>query len=217
MNLHRLNQDDDLRAPIIGIDRHRIQTDGQGVTTLVGFHGCPLYCRYCLNDQCHYPEGICQILSPEELYEEVKLDDLYFLATGGGITFGGGEPCLQSQFIRKFRECCGPQWKINVETCLNISRSYLELLVPVVDQYIIDIKETNSYIYRRYTKVDNQQMLHNLSWLLQQVDSSRILSRIPRIPHFNTQLHISRSIAHLKSLGITRFDVFSYQIKAPFK
>jgi len=87
----------------------------------------------------------------------------------------------------------------------------------VVDQYIIDIKETNSHIYRRYTKVDNQQMLHNLSWLLQQVDSSRILIRIPRIPHFNTQLHISRSIAHLKSLGITRFDVFSYQIKAPFK
>lgn len=217
MNPHRLNQDDDLRAPIIGIDRHRIQTDGQGVTTLVGFHGCPLYCRYCLNDQCHYPEGIYRILSPEELYEEVKLDDLYFLATGGGITFGGGEPCLQSRFIRKFRECCGPQWKINVETCLNISRSHLELLVPVVDQYIIDIKETNSHIYRRYTKVDNQQMLHNLSWLLQQVDSSRILIRIPRIPHFNTQLHISRSIAHLKSLGITRFDVFSYQIKAPFK
>ena len=36
-------------ARIIGIARHRLSTDGDGVTTLVAFHGCPLHCRYCLN------------------------------------------------------------------------------------------------------------------------------------------------------------------------
>lgn len=36
-------------ARIIGIARHRLPTDGDGVTTLVAFHGCPLRCRHCLN------------------------------------------------------------------------------------------------------------------------------------------------------------------------
>lgn len=38
-----------IQAPVIAVSRHRIQTDGQGVTTLVCFHGCPLRCRCCLN------------------------------------------------------------------------------------------------------------------------------------------------------------------------
>lgn len=36
-------------APVAAIARHRLTTDGQGVTTLVAFAGCPLRCRYCLN------------------------------------------------------------------------------------------------------------------------------------------------------------------------
>lgn len=39
------------RAKVIGVARHRLATDGDGVTTLVAFHGCPLHCRYCLNPQ----------------------------------------------------------------------------------------------------------------------------------------------------------------------
>lgn len=38
-------------ARIIGIARHRLSTDGDGVTALVAFHGCPIHCRYCLNPQ----------------------------------------------------------------------------------------------------------------------------------------------------------------------
>ena len=41
-----------MSIPMIGICRHRLVTDGQGVTTLVAFHGCPLRCKYCLNAQC---------------------------------------------------------------------------------------------------------------------------------------------------------------------
>ena len=43
------------KAPLIGICRHRLTTDGTGVTTLVAFHGCPLHCQYCLNPQCLLP------------------------------------------------------------------------------------------------------------------------------------------------------------------
>ncbi|MBO4381812.1 MAG: 4Fe-4S cluster-binding domain-containing protein, partial [Bacteroidales bacterium] len=58
---------DALEAPFIGINRHRIEVDGEGVTTLAAFHGCPLHCRYCLNPRCldanarvlrHTPESL---------------------------------------------------------------------------------------------------------------------------------------------------------------
>lgn len=80
------------KAPVFAVSRHRLGTDGAGVTTLVGFRGCPLGCRYCLNPEC-VSDGVKTLyLTPEELYNRVKQDRLYFLATGGGVTFGGGEP-----------------------------------------------------------------------------------------------------------------------------
>ena len=78
------------RAKIIGIARHRLLTDGDGVTTLVAFHGCPLCCRYCLNPQSLGDGGRFREYSPEQLYAETRIDELYFIATNGGVTFGGG-------------------------------------------------------------------------------------------------------------------------------
>ncbi|WP_303274161.1 radical SAM protein, partial [uncultured Duncaniella sp.] len=103
-------------AKIIGIARHRLSTDGDGVTTLVAFHGCTLRCRYCLNPQSLGDSGRFREYSPEQLYAETRIDELYFIATNGGVTFGGGEPCLRPDFIRHFRELCGESWQINLET-----------------------------------------------------------------------------------------------------
>ncbi len=125
---------------VIGIARHRLQTDGQGVSTLVAFHGCPLHCRYCLNPQSLNNGRYWKRYDCRTLYEEVKVDELYFLATGGGVTFGGGEPCLQSEFIGKFRNFVGKEWLLTVETSLNVGQEYVERLLPVVDRFIIDIK-----------------------------------------------------------------------------
>ena len=91
-------------VPILGVNRHRLLIDGEGVTTLVAFHGCPLHCKYCLNPQSLSDDFDFPLYSCEQLYERVKVDELYFLATRGGITFGGGEPCLRSEFINRFRE-----------------------------------------------------------------------------------------------------------------
>lgn len=61
------------RVKIIGIARHRLSTDGDGVTTLVAFHGCPLRCRYCLNPQSLDNGDRFREYSPEELYAETRL------------------------------------------------------------------------------------------------------------------------------------------------
>jgi len=88
-----------MTAPVITCDRHRIATDGVGVTTLVCFHGCPLRCKYCINPFSFAPDTRRADMTAEQLYQKVKVDELYFLATGGGITFGGGEPLLYPEFL----------------------------------------------------------------------------------------------------------------------
>lgn len=197
-------------VPIIGISRHRLATDGKGVTTLVAFHGCPLRCKYCLNPQSLQPAGIWKHYDCLQVYEEVKIDELYFIATGGGVTFGGGEPLLQSDFICDFRELCGPQWQLTVETSLNVSQKQIEKLLPVIDHYIIDIKDMNRDIYKQYTGKENQQVISNLHWLISQGKAEQITVRIPHIPSYNTSLDMEKSMYQLKELGLSHFDQFIY-------
>ena len=89
-------------APLICIDRHRLTIDGEGVTTLVAFHGCPLHCKYCLNPQCLEADGVWQEMDTELLMMNVEMDNLYFLATGGGICFGGGNHSCEAHSSRNF-------------------------------------------------------------------------------------------------------------------
>ena len=199
-------------APLIGVARHRLTVDGEGVTTLVAFHGCTLHCRYCLNAHCLKPDGVWRNVAPDELLAEVMIDNLYFLATGGGITFGGGEPAIRSEFIEAFCRMAPPEWHITIETALNVERHHLERLLPLIHEYYIDIKDVNHDIYRRYTGQDNQRVLDNLQWLLQHdgmVD--RIVVRVPHIPDYNTDEDVRHTREFLTSLGITRIDEFTYQ------
>ena len=200
-------------AKIIGIARHRLSTDGDGVTTLVAFHDCPLRCRYCLNPQSLGDGGRCREFSPEELYAETRIDELYFIATNGGVTFGGGEPCLRPQFIREFRELCGPAWQLNLETSLNVPSVNIETLLPVVNTMIIDIKDINPDVYRSYTGQSNDLVLDNLRLIANAGRQSDCIVRIPLIPGYNTDTDREASRKALEVLGFDRFDLFTYQIR----
>lgn len=197
-------------APIIGIERHRITTDGQGVTTLVAFHGCPLRCRYCQNPQCFDEERKWRTVSPRELVEEVAVDNLYFVATGGGVTFGGGEPLLRSAFIAEFRRIANPAWNISLETSLNVDTRQLKEVMPYVDHYYIDIKDMKPDTYRQYTGKDNSLVLTNLNLLATDIPQEKITIRLPLIPAYNNSTAREASLKTLQSLGFTTFDLFNY-------
>lgn len=197
---------------VIGLSRHRLTTDGQGVTTLVAFNGCPLRCKYCLNKACWDPAKGKEY-TPETLYEEVKIDQLYFLATRGGVTFGGGEPLLHGDFLKAFRECCGPQWQLVAETSLNVPSEIVQELDGLLDGYIIDIKDVNPIVYQAYTGKDNALVLKNLEWLLRQGGPERLTVRVPHIPDFNTDEDVARSLEHLRAMGVKHLDEFTYIIR----
>ena len=89
--------------PLLSLVRLRMGTDGAGVTTLVAGAGCPLSCRWCIN-KALLAEAPAEPVTASALIERLSIDDLYFRATGGGPTFGGGEALLHAAFLKRFRE-----------------------------------------------------------------------------------------------------------------
>ena len=200
-------------APVISCSRLRMATDGQGVTTLVVFHDCPLRCRYCINSYSFDPSTKREDMTPQELYDRVKIDDLYFVATGGGVTFGGGEPPLRAEFLREFRALCGDRWHLCAETSLNVPSEAVRMAAECIDTFYVDCKDTDPEIYRAYTGKDNGRMLENLRLLLSLVGSERVVVRVPLIPDYNTPAHQEASRERLRDMGVTQFDLFPYKVR----
>ena len=138
---------------------------------------------------------------------------IYFLYTGGGICFGGGEPLLRTDFIHEFRKLCGDAWKITAETSLTVPRSSVEIAAEVIDDFIVDIKDTNPAIYKAYTGRSNRLSMQNLRWLISAKGAEHIMVRVPLIPNFNTDADCDRSVGLLRDMGITQIDRFEYVIR----
>lgn len=83
----------------------------------------------------------------------MMVDNIYLLATGGGVCFGGGEPLLQTDYIQEFRELCPKEWKITIETSLNVSTVNVMSVANIIDQWIIDVKDMNPEIALTYIRV----------------------------------------------------------------
>lgn len=185
-------------------------TDGKGISTLITFYGCPLNCKYCLNPQCKSESTPCTYIEPNDLVNLLMVDDIYFKSTGGGIVFGGGEPLLNAEYIKEVCDLVPLQWKIRIETSLNVKWDKIELLLPYIDQWIIDIKDSNTEIYKNYTGADNLKVYDNVLRLSHKTGKEKLLIRIPKIPNYNTEKNIQESVKLYSNLG--NIDIFNYKI-----
>lgn len=191
-----------------------METDGDGVTTLVAAKGCPLSCKYCINKSVLADAEGHRFVTPSELLEMVRIDDLYFQATGGGIVFGGGESLLHADFIKEFAELMPEGWKLLVETCLNVPEQNLRTVMPYVDYYIADMKESNPEVYRAYTGADSAQAWSNLRVLADEGCGKKVRVRVPLIPGFNTSEDCKRTAERIREIGeFDCIDVFPYIIR----
>ena len=201
-------------APLIGLSRLRLGTDGKGIRTLIAFHDCELDCKYCLNPQCKslYSGRNIKYMSAKDIIKTIKKDELYYIATNGGITLGGGEPLLHCQFlIDDIFTVYGKQWHVTVETSLHVIPWMLFDMAPYIDEYVVDIKDMNPDIYKLYTGKDNAVVKSNLRWLIENGKAEHITVRLPLIPNFNTEEDRQKSKRELESMGITKFDMFTYR------
>lgn len=203
-----------LYFPTIGIERLRMGRDGAGVTTLVAAYGCPLRCKYCLNPMCFEETFKPKRYTPQELLEMLRIDDLYFQATGGGVMFGGGEPLLYADFIHEFRKIAPKEWKLSVETSLQVKKESLALVIEDIDYYLIDCKDMNAQIYQSYTGKDQTKFLDNLQFLGEHVETFKVTVRVPRIMDYNQTSDVKRSVAKLQEMGFSNLDLFTYDVTA---
>ncbi len=203
-------QENEPRYPLLGLSRHRMEVDGAGVTTLVAGAGCPLSCAYCINKSLLRQAPT--FVTAAELYEKVKIDDLYFRATGGGLCFGGGESLLHADFYERLRPLC-PGWRFTAETSLNVSRETFVRCVPLFDAFIVDVKTLDPVIYEGYTGKLPGPVLENLRLLLRAVGPERVHLRVPLIPGYNDEADQDKTEAALRELGLTKIERFPYVLR----
>lgn len=132
---------------------HSIQSfstmDGPGIRSVVFMYGCPLRCVYCHNPDTWYAPRQ-DATSPHELVEKL----LRFLPyiKSGGVTFSGGEPLLQSEFIAECADILHDHnVSIAIDTSGEIYNDSVAKLLSRTDIALLDIKFTNEDDYRRYT------------------------------------------------------------------
>ena len=181
--------------------------DGPGLRCVLFLQGCPLRCLYCHNPDTWDPDGGREVSAAEIVREIAEYRN--FIRTGG-VTLSGGEPLLHPGFIEGFRACCGGRWRLAVETSLQVPRETVERMLGVVDGFIVDVKDMNPEIYRRYTGRDNGQAVENLRLLAERGRAGDVLARVPLIPGYNTEADRRESIRQLEGMGFGRFDEFTY-------
>jgi len=113
--------------------------------------GCPLRCLFCHNPDTWEKTSKTKITS-KQLVDEIRKYRPY-IEQGGGVTFSGGEPLFQSEFLLEVLKLCK---KAGIHTCLDTSGTgyyinYLDDILKYTDLVILDVKAIDPYEYKKIT------------------------------------------------------------------
>jgi len=148
-------------------------------------------CRNCMECAKACPsEAIKQWgknMSIDECMEVIRKDKGFYDKSGGGVTVSGGEPLMQSDFVRDFFHACKEE-KIHTccETTLHADWKNIEKILPYTDLIITDIKHMDEQIHKSYTGVSNKLILKNMKMLID--NNKDVILRIPIIPRVNDDM-----------------------------
>ncbi len=127
--------------------------DGPGIRTVVFFQGCALRCLFCHNPESWKMNGGKEISSDELIKKLIRFKP-YFERSGGGVTFSGGEPLLQSEFLIEMLKKCK---EAGIHTCIDTAGvglgDYDEIL-SLTDLVLYDIKAVGKEEYRKMCSLD---------------------------------------------------------------
>ncbi|MBF4693513.1 pyruvate formate lyase-activating protein [Fusibacter sp. Q10-2] len=145
---------------------HSIETmglvDGPGIRTIFFLQGCPLKCQYCHNPDSQHFMGE-QHISVKEVVDMANRYREYYEASGGGVTFSGGEPLMQGAFLVKALEALKAQ---GISTCVDTSghgvKRFYSKILKLTDTLLLDIKHVD---HARHTKLTGRDMTGILSFI----------------------------------------------------
>jgi pyruvate formate lyase activating enzyme len=146
-----------------------------------------------------------------EVIEEIEKDTVFHDESGGGVTFSGGEPLMQSNFLEALLKLCKER-RIHtaVETCGLADSEALLRISTYVDLYLYDLKLMNVEKHRLFTDMPNEVILKNLRLL--SLNHNRIIVRFPIIPGVNDDdenvLQIGRFVSAMTK--VREIDLLPY-------
>ena len=201
--------------------------DGPGIRTTIFLKGCPLRCMW-----CHNPEG--QKAAPQPLTKQgrtetcgytidsdalaarVRRDEDVFRDSGGGVTFTGGEPLVQVDFLCEVLDKLEGIHRA-VETCGHASEESFKRVLDRVDYVLFDVKIVDSALHKKYTGVGNELIKANLKSLCQ--SGKPFVVRVPLIPGVNDTKENMEATAELLqgAKGLQRVELLRYHKTAGAK
>lgn len=194
--------------------------DGPGIRTTVFLKGCPLRCAWCHNPEGWRPEPEPMVkkgrtetcgrrIDAKTLSERLCRDADLFRDSGGGITFTGGEPLMQADFLAEVMDFL-PQIDKAVETSGFAPEAAFRKVLGRADLLLFDIKHTDPQEHRKYTGQSNGPILRNLGILI--ASGKPFVARIPLIPGVNDSLENMQATAALLegASGLRRVELLRY-------
>ena len=149
--------------------------------------------------------------SQSELLEEGIRDRQLYENSGGGVTFSGGEPLLQAEFLREIcMEFKQEGIHVAIDTALQVPWEAVDSVLPYADLFLVDYKVDDSELHQKYTGAGNDRILQNLSRL---AEKKPIYIRIPVIGGVNdNEENMRQTAAFLQALGgsVKQVDLLSY-------
>jgi pyruvate formate lyase activating enzyme len=125
-----------------------------------------------------------QHLSISDLVSEIEKDREFYESSGGGVTFSGGEPLGQPEFLKDILVACVERGiHTAVETCGYTKWENLENIIPHTDLFLYDLKHMDAATHEKMTGYDNRLILENLDKLSR--TDANIIIRMPIIPGVN--------------------------------
>lgn len=192
------------KSNILG-DINSIETmglvDGPGIRFVVFLQGCPLRCKYCHNPETWATKTGNIKMSPEELIEKALRYKNYY-GEDGGITFSGGEPLVQKEFLIECLKLC-KKYKINTAIDTAGSTTDYNEILDLVDLVIFDIK---SYKKDQYKEITGRDITNSLKFLYTcQKKNKKMWLRTVIVPGINDNeqfiLGLKNFIKDLKNIG----------------
>ena len=156
-------------------------------------------------------EVVGKEMSVEEVLKEIEKDAVFFNESAGGVSFSGGEPLLQHEFLLSLLKVCKKKgYYTAVDTTGFTSQKILEKITPDVDLFLYDLKTLDDSKHIEYTGVSNRVILENLKFLVHR--QKEIIVRIPVIPGVNdTSEELARIGTFVTELGgIREIQILPY-------
>ena len=200
--------------------------DGPGVRTTVFFKGCPLRCAWCHNPEGQSPEAetmrrangetvVCgRDWTSEELAEELVRNADIMAQSGGGVTFSGGEPLMQAEFLLELIPLLRARGvNLAVETSGYAPAEVYEAVVSMLDFAYQDVKCLDAEAFRWWTGGDIGVVLRNIEWL--RGSGVPFAFRVPQIPGVNDSA-ADRAAFDAFARG-AKIEYLPYNVAAPAK